>query len=135
MELSVYKSWGDKAGIWASLICSIHCVLLPVVFSALPVLGIEILHNHLLEAVTIAVSFFAGGWAIRRGYLHYHRNRRVVVFFFCGILLLFIANFAASQPIESGLKLAGAILLITAHIRNRRQCKKCTHEAGREGQC
>ncbi|SKA19041.1 MerC domain-containing protein [Sediminibacterium ginsengisoli] len=135
MELPVYKSWGDKAGIWASLICSIHCVLLPFLLSALPVLGIEILHNHVLEAVTIAVSFFAGGWAIRRGYLHYHRNTRVVLFFACGILLLFIANFTKTQLSEAGLKFAGALLLITAHIHNRRQCKKCTKEAGHEGQC
>jgi MerC mercury resistance protein len=46
----MFKKWNwDAIGIGASLACAIHCALLPLFFSSLPLMGINILHNTQFE--------------------------------------------------------------------------------------
>jgi len=39
----------DKVGIGASLLCAIHCALLPVLFTTLPLMGVELLKSKHVE--------------------------------------------------------------------------------------
>jgi len=39
----------DKVGIGASLLCAIHCALLPVLFTTLPLLGVDNWLKNLLN--------------------------------------------------------------------------------------
>ena len=52
----MFKINYDALGIATSLACAIHCAILPLVLTSLPVLGVNIIHNipfeiewHLLE--------------------------------------------------------------------------------------
>lgn len=122
---SAYQAKWDAIGIGASLACAVHCVLLPVIFTTLSLFGVEILENVFLEILIVGVSISAGGWAIWRGYKRMHRQKAVLVYFVVGLLLMITGNFVAYEPLEMGLKIVGAILLITAHIRNWRGCRDC----------
>ncbi|MCF6404518.1 MerC domain-containing protein [Chitinophaga filiformis] len=123
-----YQVKWDAIGIGASLACAVHCVLLPVIFTTFSLFGVEILKNVFLEVLTVLVSMTAGGWAIWKGYMRLHRQKAVLVYFLAGLLLMIAGNFAGAVPLEMGLKIIGAILLITAHIRNWRGCRECeTH--------
>jgi len=123
-----YQAKWDAIGIGASLACTIHCVLLPVIFTTFSLFGVEILENVFLEVLTVLVSMTAGGWAIWRGYMRLHKQKAVLVYFVAGLLLMIAGNFASIVSMEMGLKIVGAILLVTAHIRNWRGCRECeTH--------
>lgn len=120
-----YQVKWDAIGIGASLACALHCVLLPIIFTTLTLFGIDILKNVLLEVLTVFVSISAGGWAIWRGYKRLHRQKAVLVFFVTGLLLMIAGNFVGFTPLEMGLKITGAMLIVTAHIKNWRGCKAC----------
>lgn len=122
----VYQVKWDAIGIGASLACAVHCVLLPVIFTTLSLFGVEILENVFLEVLTVLVTISAGGWAIWKGYMRLHRQRAVLVCFVIGLLLMISGNFVDPAPVEMGFKITGAILIITAHIRNWRGCRECT---------
>ena len=58
MELSNYKSKWDSISISASLLCAIHCVVLPLFFTTLPLFNFDIIENIWIESFTILVSAF-----------------------------------------------------------------------------
>lgn len=122
---SIYKSHADRIGITASLICAVHCVALPVFFTTVPFLGIEILKNPFIEAATILVSMCVGGWAIVRGYRLYHKKKMILSFFIAGLALMIAGNFVPYNWADMGLKFAGGTLVILAHVKNWRSSKHC----------
>jgi hypothetical protein len=124
MRIKYQIKW-DAIGIGASLACAIHCVLLPVIFTTVTLFGIEILENPYLEVLTLLVSMSVGGWAIWRGYSKHHHQKQLVIYFFIGLILMTAGNFVAYMPAEMVLKIIGAVLIITAHVRNWRACEQC----------
>lgn len=125
MILQDYKSIWDKVSIGASVICTIHCIMLPLAFGTITLLGIEVLENPFLELATIGVSALLGGYAIYKGYNHFHKNKGVLILFAVGIILLIAGNLLQNEIAEMSLKLAGAVSLILAHLLNHRRCKLC----------
>ncbi|WP_343672852.1 MerC domain-containing protein [Chitinophaga sp.] len=115
------KGW-DAIGIGASLACAVHCVLLPLVFTTLTLFGVEFIENKYLEVLTIVVSMCAGSWALIRGYRSHHRLS-LVLYFVIGLGLMIAGNFMHGHYAEILSKLAGAVLIITAHVRNISVCR------------
>ena len=105
----------DYSGIIASLLCTFHCLLLPLFFSSLPLFGVEILENMGLEITTLGLSFLFGFLALRKNY-----NKKgvsmPVVLFVLGFLLLIINFLLHTQ--EWLFVGPAAMLITTAHILN-----------------
>ena len=120
----MYKAKLDAAGMGVSILCAIHCMLLPVFFTTLPVLGIEILGNIIFETITIILSAIIGSWALFRGYRKYHHQFKPMVLFMVAMSFLIVANFYAGT-IEIALKTAAITGIITAHVLNWRYGKAC----------
>ena len=57
MKLKI--NW-DALGISASLACAIHCALLPLFMTSLPLFGVNIIHNPLFEALMILLALAIG---------------------------------------------------------------------------
>lgn len=115
----------DKIGIGTSLLCAVHCILLPVLFTTLPLMGVEILENELLELVFILFSLIIGCLAMYNGYSKHHHKLLPLVLFILGISLLFFANFFLEDNQETIIKIIGATTLIIAHLINWQNCKRC----------
>jgi len=115
----------DKIGIGASLLCAIHCALLPVLFTTLPLLGIELLENENVELGFILFSFIVGCIALYDGYKNHHHKKLPLILFVVGILLLFFANFFLEESTETIVKTVGAAFIISAHVVNWNSCKQC----------
>ncbi len=66
-------------------------------------------------------------WAFIPAYRH-HGDTRVLMLACAGLTLLAVAAFlSASLPVETGLSLLGATLMLTAHWQNRQRLRRCTH--------
>lgn len=78
----------DALGVTTSLLCAIHCALLPVLMASLPVLGINILHNAGFEYGMIGLAFIIGVTALWHGFRHHHHRILPVLLFSCGMMLL-----------------------------------------------
>lgn len=113
----------DFVGITVSVLCAVHCIALPILFSTLPLWGFEVLENGYIEFASVLLTLVAGGEAIRKGYTRVHRSVSVVVLFLGGVALMTLANFMDGAVVEMMLKGSGALFVIGAHVRNWRRGK------------
>lgn len=119
--MAVKTNW-DLLGIATSVGCAIHCAVLPVVASTLPVFGINIIHNSVFEWGMIALAFVVGSYSLFHGYIKHHRNNFPVLLFSAGFIFLILKQFFSHQEY---LFLAFAVgLIISAHILNFKYCRQ-----------
>ena len=122
----MFKNWNwDAIGISASLACAIHCALLPLFFSSLPLLGINILHNYQFEFGMILVSFAIGAYSLYHGYKKHHHSYKPIILFSVGIAIMF--SRMVFREIELYLLFPAAILIIYAHVNNHMRCRAHNH--------
>lgn len=121
--LSMFRkiNW-DALGITTSILCAIHCAVLPLVVVSLPVLGVNIVHNLPFEYGMIGLAFAIGSWALSHGFRRHHR-RYIPWLLFTGGMVLLIAKQLWHEYEFRFLPFA-VILIIGAHLLNYRLCRK-----------
>ena len=115
----------DALGISASLICAIHCAILPLFFTSLPLFGLEILHNKIFEYGMIAFALIIGSYALYHGWKKHHHKKLPLFIFFAGMVCLILKEVFITE--ELLLLIPAAILIVGAHIINYRDCRKANH--------
>ncbi|HEX4851893.1 MAG TPA: MerC domain-containing protein [Puia sp.] len=116
--LMIPKINWDAMGITASVACAIHCAILPLLISSLPVFGINIINNSFFEIFMILLAFAIGSLALVHGYRKHHRNLVPIFLFVAGMLLLFAKQVWHEQQF---LILPFAVIFIVAgHLSNFR---------------
>jgi hypothetical protein len=117
----IHKINWDALGITTSILCAIHCALLPLVVASLPVLGVNIVHNSFFEYGMIVLAFAIGSWALSHGFRKHHRQYAPWLLFTGGMLLLIAKQLW--HHYEFRLLPFAVILVISAHIVNYRLCR------------
>lgn len=112
----------DKMGIATSIICAIHCALLPALTATLPVFGINIVDNAYFEWGMIALAFFVGAYSLYHGFIKHHHNYTPVYIFGTGFIFLILKQFF--HQYEYLFLTIAVLLIITAHYNNYRLCHK-----------
>jgi hypothetical protein len=115
----------DALGIGASLACAIHCALLPLLFTSLPLFGINIIHNTAFELGMIVLALAIGSWSLYHGYKKHHHSIVPMALFFSGFIFLVLKQFFIQY--ENWLLIPGVVLIIAAHIINYRSCRVHNH--------
>ena len=115
----------DALGIGASLACAIHCALLPLFLSSLPLFGVNIIHNVGFEIGMMLVALAIGSYSLYHGYRKHHHSFLPLSIFFGGFIFLILKQFFAQH--EIWLLVPGVILIITAHLLNYRSCRVHNH--------
>src|SRR6476469_5203511 len=115
----------DALGISASLACAIHCALLPLFFTSLPVLGFEIIHNLAFETVMILTAFAIGFFSLYHGWKKHHHKKLPLIVFVFGILCLFAKQMWHEHQLL--FLVPAVIFIVSAHWLNFRFCKKANH--------
>jgi hypothetical protein len=62
----------DAIGVTTSLACAIHCAVLPLFLSSLPLFGIDIIENHGFEYLMILIAFAVGAYSLYHGRKKHH---------------------------------------------------------------
>jgi hypothetical protein len=112
----------DGLGIATSIACAIHCIVLPLALTSLPLFGVNIIHNIFFEWGMIAAAFFIGVYALLHGYKTHHQNKLPVLLFCIGFILLCTKQFFL--PIENYFVLPAVAFIISAHVTNYKLCRK-----------
>ena len=115
----------DAVGISASLACAIHCALLPLFFTSLPLFGINIIENKLFEAFMILLAFGIGVFALYHGYRKHHHRRLPLVVLSAGFLFLTLKEFISG--IGLWLLIPAVLLIVSAHLLNYHYCRLANH--------
>jgi hypothetical protein len=115
----------DAWGIGATLACAIHCALLPLFFSSLPMLGINIIHNRLVEYIMLVIALAIGSYSLSHGKRKHHHSWMPFAFFLTGVSLLIIRLTFSMGEIYLLIPAVGCI--IGAHWQNYRLCRIHNH--------
>lgn len=118
----------DFLGITASVLCAIHCAVLPLLLASLPVLGINIIHNSYFEYGMILLAFLIGSWALLHGFRRHHRRLTPLLLFTGGLSLLVAKQ--VWHAYELRFLPFAVVLIVGAHLLNYRLSR--TVPAGKE---
>ena len=111
----------DALGIGASLACAIHCAVLPLVLTSLPLFGINIVNNKAFEYFMIALAFVIGSYALWHGYKRHHHRIMPFLLFTAGMLLLLAKQYW--HQYELFILPFAVLFIVSAHIINFRSCR------------
>lgn len=112
----------DALGIGASLLCAVHCAVLPVLVTLLPLLGLRMQGNEKLEHALLACTFVIGVAALLKGYRRY-RQLQPLLWFLAGFAGLLLGHYSLPPAWQPAVIAAGAVCIIIAHIRNLHKCR------------
>jgi hypothetical protein len=115
----------DALGIGTSLACAIHCALLPLFLTSLPVLGIEIIDNVAFEYIMIIIALGIGSFALLHGFKRHHHSALPLIIFFGGMALLFAKQ--KWHQYQLWILPFAVILIVSAHLLNFRYCRVHNH--------
>ncbi len=125
MRSSFMKINWDGLGIGTSLACAIHCAVLPLFFTSVPLLGTNIIHNPWFEWTMILLALGIGINALRHGYLRHHHRILPIVLLTSGFAFLIAKEWMGALHIPFVILAVG--LIISAHYLNYRLCRKANH--------
>jgi uncharacterized membrane protein YoaK (UPF0700 family) len=120
-----FKINWDAFGIAASVACAIHCAVLPLILSSLPLFGINIIENQGFEFLMIALAFVVGVYSLYHGRKKHHHSYYPMFLFAAGISLLFIKSMLHSHSLM--LLLPAVSLVVIAHYLNYKLCRVHNH--------
>lgn len=126
------QRWLDGFAVTASVLCLIHCLVLPAMLVALPVLATMLAVPESFHAIAFAVALPTSVLAIASGYRR-HGRRWPSVVAGIGLTLLGVGAFAIDVEVtERVVSTAGAVLLAVAHVGNWRAL---SHRTGTRPAC
>jgi hypothetical protein len=115
----------DALGIGASIACAIHCALLPLFLTSLPLFGLNIIHNMAFETGMILLSLVIGISALWHGYRKHHHSKAPILLFLGGFCFLVLKQFIIAY--HTWLLIPAVILIVYAHLLNYRSCRGHNH--------
>ena len=115
----------DALGITTSLACAIHCALLPLFLTSLPVFGTNIIHNRTFEVVMIVLAFCIGSYSLFHGYRSHHHRYLPLIVFSAGFIFLVLKQFFLQD--ELWFLLPAVIFIMSGHFLNYYFCRQSSH--------
>ena len=106
----------DALGIVTSLACAVHCALLPLFLTSLPLFGINIIGNQGFEYGMVVLAFAIGSYSLYHGKKKHHDSWMPTLLFSIGILLLLAK--VAWHEWELWLMIPAVCCIVGAHIQN-----------------
>lgn len=119
----------DRIGIGASALCLIHCLVLPMLLSVLPLVSHSFVENERVHQGLALFIVVTCGFALIPGF-RCHGRPAPLGLGTAGLLLLLSAAFVAvplhAEAWERPLTVAGGLFLVSAHLLNLRFTRR-TH--------
>ena len=132
----------DKAGMVASITCALHCMIMPLVITLLPIFGLSLFATEEFEWILLMISAMLGITSLCFGFRK-HKSFKAFSFLGIGLTFLVIGRLAHEHvshfrvftfDIYLLFLVAGAILVALSHWLNNKLCKSCLpcHSSGCE---
>lgn len=126
------KTFLDKFGTTSSIVCAMHCALLPIVISILPALGLSFLVWSGFEWAFVCFASLLGLFSLWMGYKR-HRVYRALLFLIPGLLLVWmgvlVPEIHHAVVLHAVVMSVGGTLIAVAHLINLRLNHSHVHDA------
>ena len=126
MKHSKHSSKLDSVGMTASILCAIHCALVPLLITSLPLLGLGFLANPWFEWGMITLAVFIGFYAIGLSYFRSHHRVLPLILLFGGFAVIIIGHLYVTSWREAIIVPFGGLLIATAHFFNYKYTTICS---------
>ncbi|RZK76350.1 MAG: MerC domain-containing protein [Pedobacter sp.] len=127
MKSSIRSGRLDQFGMTASIACAVHCAVLPLVVTFLPLIGLEFLANMWVEITMIVLSAIVGVWSLLTSFTH-HKSIVPSLILILGFVLIANGHFIWHE-MESIFIPLGGIAIAFAHYVNWRLSRLCTYSS------
>ncbi|OKY25018.1 MULTISPECIES: MerC domain-containing protein [Thalassotalea] len=122
----------DKLSIATSVICAIHCAIVPIFIALFPTISVFSSNEHEFHQ---AIVWFIIPLSIMAGFLgcYKHKSKRILLTILSGLcLLVFAALFVHElwgENVEKTLTVFATMILAFAHWQNFKRCRdnSCDH--------
>ena len=117
----------DRVGAIASLTCAVHCALMPLVLTLLPLVGLSFLADDRIEWLLVGFSALTGVTSLCLGYRK-HRSRRALAVLSIGLAMLVAGRIAEQRHLGwpgVAVVVLGGLTIASAHVFNRYLCQTC----------
>ena len=121
-----------KAGVWASIICAVHCTILPLLMILLPTAGVYLFINETFEFVLLGISLMFNITNVCFGYRQHKSNKAVGVLalgLFVFVIGRLMHNHSDDHKIHFDLfnifMVAGGLLMALSSLINDKLCSQC----------
>ena len=127
-EVPIRLSIWDRAGIWLSGICMVHCLALPLLLVTLPLWpALAPAHDwiHPIFAALLIITTLPAAYAAWRR----HASPQIARLLLSGLGIVMVAMILGEFRgvyVEDGATLIGSALLIAGHWKNGRACARGT---------
>lgn len=116
----------DKVCVWSSLLCSIHCLLTPVILIALPYIGMIFWANETAERLFIGTSATLAFGSVCYGYTK-HRRCWIFIPVSLGIVVLLVGIAHHDHDNTTAMRnFFGGLCICVSHLINMRLCRSCS---------
>ena len=113
----------DRLGATGSLLCALHCALLPVVIALLPSIGLAGFLGERIEVAFVLFASAVGLYSLVSGYRR-HRLWQALALMLPGLLILWVGilypPLHQTQWAHAGVMTVGGTLVGLAHLANLR---------------
>jgi hypothetical protein len=121
-----------KVGVWASVICAIHCTILPLLMILLPTAGVYLFINETFEFVLLGISLLFNITNVCFGYRQHKSNKAVAVLslgLFVFVIGRLMHNHSEDHKIHFDLfnifMIVGGLLMALSSWINDKLCSNC----------
>jgi hypothetical protein len=112
----------DRVGIVGSVVCAVHCALVPVVVALLPALGLGVFGGADIDQMVVVFATVLGVTSLSVGFRR-HRAFRAWALLLPGLAMLWAASFTDLHDHSAShvvLMVTGGLLIAGAHFLNLR---------------
>ncbi len=110
----------DRAGMTASVVCAVHCALLPLVITLLPLWGLEFLAEEWVELFMIGLALIIGILSLSVSFKKHHQRKMPLLLLTAGFGIIVIGHLSHSALLEPILIPTGGLTIAVAHYINWR---------------
>jgi hypothetical protein len=122
----------DSIGITASTLCAIHCAVVPLLFTSLPLIGVGFLASPQVEWGMIVFALMIGLYSIGLSYLRTHQRPLPVVLLIIGFAVIILGHLFLNWLVEGFVVPVGGLAVATAHFVNYKSVLASTKSSAKE---
>lgn len=119
----------DRIGMTASTLCALHCAVVPLIFTFLPLAGFGFLTNPLFEWGMILLALLLGVASIFMAYFRTHRRALPLLLLLGGFAVIILGHMYLHGWVEAIIVPSGGLAIALAHYLNYKYVDKCNAES------
>ena len=104
----------SNLGLVLSIACAIHCMMMPVLIMAFPLLNESALHHPVVEWSILIVLILLGLLSLNH-YRKVHHNKILPTWIFIGGVVLFTTSLLIDNAFHHALTIAGSLVIALSH--------------------